>query len=332
LKHPGLEPRTAAFLQALAGSKPIERLSPAAARFVLAAAQKGAVMPQAAVSAHTIDIGGRPLRLHVVRPPGVEGAFPAFIYLHGGGWVLGDFPSHERLVRELAVHSGAAAVFVEYSRSPEVRYGVALEEIYAAAQWLQESGHTLGVDGSRLAVAGNSAGGNLAAALALLAKERGRPALRAQLLLWPVTDARFDTVSYEEFSEGYFLTRNMMQWFWDHYSPDPAQRSEIHASPLQASLQQLAGLPPALIQTAEFDVLRDEGEAYGRKLSEAGVEATTVRYQGMIHDFGLLNALSSLPATRAALRQAGDMLKLRLTAEPVSPSGAREDFETQARP
>ncbi|UGQ45412.1 alpha/beta hydrolase [Massilia endophytica] len=324
MKHPGLEPRTARFLQALAGSKPLERLSPAAARFVLAAAQKGAALPDAQVSVHSIELAGKPLRLHVVRPPGAEGTLPAFIYLHGGGWMLGDFPTHERLVRELVVHSGAAAVFIEYSRSPEAKYGVALQEIHSAARWVQESGHEIGVDGNRLAIAGNSAGGNLAAAVALLAKEKGGLTLRAQVLLWPATDAGFDTASYGEFSEGYFLTRSMMHWFWDHYAPDVEQRREIHASPLQASLDQLEGLPPALIQTAEFDVLRDEAEAYGRKLSQAGVDVTTVRYQGMIHDFGLLNALSALPASRAALRQAAEMLKLHLTAEPVSTSGARE--------
>jgi acetyl esterase/lipase len=161
-------------------------------------------------------------------------------------------------------------------------------------------------------VAGNSVGGNMAAVVALMAKEQGQPKLRAQVLLWPVTDANFDNASYTQFAEGHFLTRNMMKWFWDSYTTDLAKRQEIHASPLQASVDQLKGLPPTLIQTAEFDVLRDEGEAYGKKLDAAGVETTTIRYNGMIHDFGLLNVLSQVPGTKTALRQAGEELKYRL--------------------
>ncbi len=168
------------------------------------------------------------------------------------------------------------------------------------------------MDGTRLAVVGNSVGGNMAAVVALMAKTRGAPALRAQVLFWPVTNASFENASYDAFAEGHFLTRPMMKWFWDAYTANPAQRQEITASPLLATPGQLKGLPPALVQTAEKDVLRDEGEAYARKLDAAGVTVVATRYNGMIHDFGLLNALSGLPATRAALHQASETLKLRL--------------------
>src|SRR5438445_11676069 len=211
------------------------------------------------------------------------------MFIHGGGWVLGDFPTHERFVRDLVVGSGTAAVFVRYTPSPEAQYPVAINEAYAATKWVAEHGKEINVDGKRLAVAGNSVGGNMAAVVSLMAKDRGTPKLSYQALLWPVTDSNFDTASYQQFADGHFLSRNMMKWFWDSYTTDAAKRKEIYASPLQATTAQLKGLPPALIQTAEFDVLRDEGEAYGRKLDAAGVQVTSVRYSGMIHDFGLLN-------------------------------------------
>ena len=310
--EPGVEPTTAKFLKALEGGTPLETLTPAAARQVLIGAQANVRLPAADVTAKTIELDGQPVKLHIVRPAGVKGTLPVFMFFHGGGWVLGDFPTHERLVRDLVVNSGAAAVFVDYTPSPEAKYGTAIGQAYGATKWVAAHGRDIGVDGSRLAVAGNSVGGNMAAVVALMAKEQGQPKLRAQVLLWPVTDANFDTPSYNQYAEGHFLTRGMMRWFWDNYTTDAAARREIHASPLQAGIAQLQGLPPTLIQTAEFDVLRDEGEAYGRKLAAAGVESTTVRYSGMIHDYGLLNALSDVPTVRTALRQAGDELKRRL--------------------
>ncbi|MEA9712932.1 alpha/beta hydrolase [Xanthomonas campestris] len=234
------------------------------------------------------------------------------MFFHGGGWVLGDFPTHERLIRDLARASGAAAVYVDYSPSLEARYPVAIHQAYAATKWVAAHGAEIGVDGTRLALVGNSVGGNMAASVALQAKAAGTPAIRDEVLLWPVTDAAFDNGSYQRFQQGYFLSRNMMRWFWDSYTTDPAQRREIYASPLQASVEQLKGLPPTLIQTAELDVLRDEGEAYGRKLDQAGVEVTVTRYNGLIHDYGLLNALSDVPAVRTAIRQAGDALQQHL--------------------
>ena len=311
---PGVERQTASFLKAIEGGKPMETMTPQEARAVLAGAQAGAEskLAPAEVSERTVDLDGKPVKLTIVRPAGVKGVLPAFMFFHGGGWVLGDYPTHERLVRDLVAGSGAVAVFVNYTPSPEAGYGVAIKEAYAATRWVGENGARIGVDGKRLAVAGNSVGGNMAAVVSLMAKEQGAPALRSQVLLWPVTDANFDTASYKQFASGHFLTRNMMKWFWDNYTRDQAARREIHASPLQASTEQLKGLPPALIQTAEFDVLRDEAEAYGRKLDAAGVEVKSVRYNGMIHDFGLLNALSDVPAVRSALGQAAQELKLRL--------------------
>jgi len=234
------------------------------------------------------------------------------MFFHGGGWILGDFPTHERFVRDLVADSGAAAVFVNYTPSPESRYPVAINEAYAATKWVADNGAQINVDGKRLAVAGNSVGGNMAAVVALMAKAKGAPALRSQVLFWPVTNANFENGSYDEFANDHFLTRNMMKWFWDAYTTDPKQRQEIYTSPLLATAEQLKGLPPALVQTAEKDVLRDEGEAYARKLDAAGVTVVTTRYNGMIHDFGLLNVLSGVPATRAALHQASEELKTRL--------------------
>lgn len=310
---PGVEPTTQAFLQAVhgPGGPGLETLSPAAAREVLVGAQQGAgvALPAADVSHKTISANGRTISLTIVRPEGSAGVLPAFMFFHGGGWVLGDFQTHERLIRDLVAGSGAAAVYVDYTRSPEARFPVAIEEAYAATAWVAANGAEIGVDGSRLAVAGNSVGGNMAAVVSILAKERQGPALRSQVLLWPVTDASFENGSYQQFAGGHFLTRPMMRWFWDSYTTSAEERRSIHASPLQATSAELAGLPPALVQTAEFDVLRDEGEAYARKLQDAGVPVVATRYNGTIHDFGLLNALSQVPSTRAALRQAAGTLR-----------------------
>ena len=311
-----VEHNTQAFLDALnAGTgKPIEQLTPKDARAVLAGAQAGVklTLPQADVSHKTIQVDGQPLELTIVRPAGVKGTLPVFMFFHGGGWVLGDYPTHERLVRDLVAGSGAAAVFVNYTPSPEAHYPVAINQAYAATKWVAEHGKEINVDGKRLAVAGNSVGGNMAAVVSLMAKDQGTPAIKFQLLLWPVTDANFETASYNQYAEGHFLTKNMMKWFWDNYTTDAEQRAEIYASPLRATTAQLKGLPPAMVQTAGADVLRDEGEAYARKLDEAGVPVTAVRYNGMIHDYGLLNVVSQVPAVRSALLQASDELKQHL--------------------
>jgi len=311
---PGVEHKTQAFLEALSkgGGKPIEALAPSDARQVLVGAQAGAKLPPAEVVEKTIKVDSKPLKLHIVRPVGAKGKLPVFMFVHGGGWILGDFPTHERFVRDLVVGTGFAAVFVDYTPSPEARYPVAIHEIYGATKWVAEHGDEINVDGKNLAIVGNSVGGNMATVTALMAKEKGGPVIKSQVLFWPVTNANFENASYDEFESGHFLTRSMMKWFWDAYTNKPDQRQERYVSPLLATTDQLKGMAPTLIITAEKDVLRDEGEAYGRKLDAAGVPVVTTRYNGMIHDFGLLNALSDLPATRAALKQASEELKLRL--------------------
>ena len=266
----GVERNTQRFLEALvaARGKPMEQMTPAEARAALVGAQMSAPVdqPTADVGVRTITTDGHPMKLVIVRPAGVGATLPAFMFFHGGGWVLGDFATHERFVRDLVAEAGATAVFVEYARSPEARYPVAINQAYAATKWLATHGRQIGVDGRRLAVVGNSVGGNMAAVVSLMAKDRGAPEIRFQLLFWPVTDARFDTPSYEQFADGHFLTRSMMRWFWDNYTTDEAERKGVYASPIQASIRRLKGGAPALVQTAEMDVLRDEGEAFARSL------------------------------------------------------------------
>lgn len=309
---PAIERRTKEFLKALnsGGGKPLEQLSPADARKVLEGAQTSVPVDLSGIETteKTISEDGLSVKLYIVRPAGVSGVLPAFMFFHGGGWVLGDFPTHQRFVRDLVVYSGAVCVFVEYTRSPEAKYPVALNECYAATKWVAAHGAEINVDPQRLAIAGNSVGGYLTAAVALKAKAQNGPALRFQLLFWPVTDSNFETGSYHQYATDRFLTRNMMIWFWDQYIPQD-QRKDILAGPLQATLDQLKGLPPALVQVAENDVLRDEGEAYARKMDEAGVDVTLMRVDGMIHDYGLLNPLAKVPAVQSALRAGAAELK-----------------------
>lgn len=304
------------FLKALnaGGGKPMEEMTPAEAREVLIGAQKSVEVDYSGIEEweRQVTQDGVSVNIHIVKPAGTTNKIPVFMFFHGGGWVLGDYPTHRRMVRDLVVESGAAAVFPDYTPSPEAHYPVAINQAYAATKWVAEHADEIGVDGKRLAVAGNSVGGNMAAVVALMAKEKQGPALRFQLLLWPVTDADFNTRSYLDFANERFLTRNMMIWFWDNYTTDQNARMEIYASPLQASPGQLKGLPPALVQTAENDVLRDEGEAYARKLDEAGVAVTLARYQGLIHDYGLLNPLAHIPAVKNAMVHAGSALKKAL--------------------
>jgi acetyl esterase/lipase len=309
---PAIERHTKAFLKSLnsGDGRPMETMTPAEARGVLEGAQAMEVdLSGIDVTEKDITQDGLDVKLYIVRPSGVTGTLPVFMFFHGGGWVLGDFPTHKRLVRDLVVHSGAAAVFVEYSRSPEAKYPTAINEAYAATKWVAANGADINVDSSRMAIAGNSVGGNMTAVIALMAKDKKGPDIKLQVLLWPVTNAHFDTLSYHLYATQRFLTRNMMIWFWDNYTTDPDARNEIYASPLRASLDQLKGLPPALVQVAENDVLRDEGEAYARALDEAGVPTTLVRIEGMVHDYGLLNPLATVPAVQSALRYAANEIK-----------------------
>lgn len=306
-----LDGRVRAFLEKLNQGTPLETMEPAEARQAVVEGQAAASVDLSGieVTERTIVTDGHTIQLNIVRPEGKTGILPVFMFIHGGGWVLGDFPTHKRMVRDLVVLSGAVAVFVNYSRTPDAQFPQAINEIYAATKWVAENGSELMVDGKRLAMVGNSVGGNMTAVTTLKAKDAGGPFIALQILMWPIVDADFETESYQLFGQDRFLTTPLMKWMYDMYINDPAKRKNIYASPLRASVKQLEGLPPALIQVAENDVLRDEGEAYGRRLSEAGVSATTIRYNGMIHDFGLLNGLADLPATKSLFVHAAAELK-----------------------
>jgi acetyl esterase len=305
-----LEPASQAFVEATAEPPFLYELTPAEARKVLDDVQ-AAPIEKLPVDERWITVPAEvgDVRVRIVRPPGAEGTLPAILYMHGGGWVLGNAGTHDRLVRELACGAGAALAFVEYDRSPEARYPVAIEQGYAVARWIGREGAAYGLDPERMAIAGDSVGGCMTAALALMAQERGDVRFVHQSMYYPVTDAAMDTGSYEQFAEGYFLSAKAMAWFWDAYAPDVERRAEPYASPLRASDEQLAGLPPALVIVDEADVLRDEGEAYAARLRRAGVAVTAVRYAGITHDFMMLNPLSATHATRAAVAQAIAVLR-----------------------
>jgi acetyl esterase len=325
-----LEPTTNQFIQALAakGGPPIYKLSIEEARKVLDSAQAGSVNKvPAQIEDRTIPVRSagetslradqtmaaepsRKISLRIVRPADSRSPLPVIMYFHGGGWILGNETTHDRLIREIANGTKAAVVFVNYTPSPEAKYPTAIEQAYAATKYVAEHDKEMNLHSSRLAVAGDSVGGNMAAVVALLAKERGGPKIDYQVLFYPVTDANFETPSYQEFANGPWLTKPAMEWFWNAYEPDIAARKKPTVSPLQASVDQLKGLPPALIITDENDVLRDEGEAYARKLSQAGVSVTAVRYLGTIHDFVMLDALRDTPAARSAIALANAHVQL----------------------
>jgi acetyl esterase/lipase len=310
-----LEPAAQEFAEAAAKPPFVYELGTEGARRLLDGVQSGPVaMPDVDDKWIIVPAGVGDVRVRIVRPHGAAGVLPAVLYVHGGGWVLGNAGTHDRLVRELAVGTGAAVVFVEYDRSPEARYPVAIEQAYATAQWITKEGAGEGLDATRLAVAGDSVGGNMTAALTIMAKRRGDVRFVHQSLYYPVTDAGQDTGSYREFADGPHLTARAMAWFWDAYTTDPAQRAEITASPLRATLEDLAGLPPAFVVVDENDVLRDEGEAYARRLTAAGVPTTSVRYNGTLHDFMMLNPVRDTCAARAATAQAIEVLKAALRA------------------
>lgn len=312
---PNVEPKARAFLESVnkSGGKALFELSPKEAREMLRNLQESVQVekPQVDIEDRMLPggPGNRGVSVRIARPKGRKDALPVIMHFHGGGWVLGDKDTHDRLVRELAHGAKAAVVFVNYTPAPDAQYPTQIEEAYAATKWIAENGQTLNLDPSRLVVFGDSVGGNMAAVVSMMAKERGGPRIAMQLLFYPVTDARFDTESYRQFATDNWLTRDAMKWFWDNYLPKEAERSNPHASPLRASIEQLKGLPPALLAVDENDVLRDEGEAYAQKLAQAGVSVAAVRYLGTIHDFLLLNPITNTPAPRAALRQATDVIR-----------------------
>ncbi len=315
LRDEHLSVGTREYLEVLnAGDRPVESLSVPEARKVLVDTQAAVEVDLSGIDEKEREIvaDGHELTLHLVRPSDNRERLPFFVFIHGGGWVLGDYPTHKRLVRDLVVESGVAAVFVDYTPSPEAKYPQAVKEIYAAVKWAAENDEELNLDRHRMAVVGNSAGGNMALATALLAKKWHTPALRALVLLWPVTSAAFDWKSYERYGEDRFLTPPLMKWMFDRYTTDAKAREEIYVSPINASQEELYGLPPTLIAVAENDILRDEGEAMGRRLDEAGVEATTVRFNGVIHDWGMLNGFARLAPTRDLILFVAAVLKHHL--------------------
>ena len=313
MTKPLLEPAAQALADASAKPPLLYELGVEGARKVLDDLQSAPIAkPDVAEKWIEVPAEVGRVRVRIVRPPGASGPLPTILYVHGGGWVLGNAGTHDRLVRELAVGARAAVAFVEYDRSPEARHPVAIEQAYATARWIATSGASEGLDAARLAVAGDSVGGNMAAVLAILAKRRGDVRFVHQSLYYPVTDAGQDTASYRAFADGPFLTAKAMAWFWDSYLPDRAKRADSTASPLRASASELAGLPPALVIVDENDVLRDEGEAYARRLTQAGVATTSVRYNGILHDFMMLNPLRGTAATTAAIEQAIATLRTAL--------------------
>ena len=309
-----LDPITQHFIDTIAHEPALPTLAPSAARAFLTRLQSAPVgKPSVQAVDMSFPIGPTgAVQVRIIRPRDTTDALPVIMHFHGGGWVLGDANTHDRLMREIAVGVGATLVFVEYALSPETAYPVAIEQAYAATRYVVDNAQALNVDATRLAVMGDGAGGNIAAAVTLMAKERRGPKIDLQVLFYPMTAAGFDTASYDAFAVGPWLTKASMAWFWDAYLPDLARRGEITAAPLNATIDQLRNLPDALVIVAENDVLRDEGEAYARKLSDAGVRATSVRYNGTIHDFVMLNALADTPAARAAIAQAVSALKAAL--------------------
>ncbi|MFH7018388.1 alpha/beta hydrolase [Flavobacterium sp. FlaQc-47] len=311
-QDPEISKDVKAFLAVLnSGGKPLETMTPADARKVLVGAQASVTFDYSGVdeSEKTIKADGYTIKLNIMRPKDAKEALPVFIFIHGGGWVLGDYPTHKRMVRDLVLQSGAVGVFVNYTPSPEAKYPQAVNEIYAATKWVADNGAEINVDGKNLSIIGNSVGGNMTVVTALKAKENNGPKIKSLIMLWPIVAADFDNETYRRFGKDRFLTTPLMKWLYDQYTKDPKERAQIYASPLNATLEQLKGLPPTLIQVAEADVLREEGEAFGRKLDEAGVTVTTIRYNGTIHDFGLLNPLAEIPQTKSLFIHAGAELR-----------------------
>lgn len=309
---PFLEPAAKELADATDPHPRIYEVPPEEGRKILSDLQSDASVPRPDVDEEWVDVDAGEwgtVRTRIIRPAGTTGPLPILVYIHGAGWVFGDDKTHDRLFRELTVGTGAVGVFPVYDRAPEKKYPTQVEQNYAVGQWVLNHGAEHAMDTSRIAVTGGSVGGCMSAVFTLMNKDRGGIDLKAQALLYPVTNADFDTPSYLQFAEGYYLTREGMQWFWDAYTADPAQRTEKYASPLQASLAELKGLPPTLVITDEADVLRDEGEQYANKLREAGNDVTSVRVAGMVHDFLLLDSLRDTKAANVARKLAIDFLR-----------------------
>jgi len=316
---PRIDPQVRSFLAKInKDSSPFWELPQPKPQEILTGLQSQTIVDTSGIttSERTITQDGRTVKLYVVKPEQVSSNPGVLFFIHGGVWIVGNFQNHQRLLRDLVVGSGQIGVFVEYTPLPQAKFPTQLEECYAALKWVAGHAGELGADGTRIAVAGNSVGGNMTAALALMAKDHKGPKISYQVLLIPATDASVDTQSYHEYGTGRFLARAFMKYGWDLYAPDAKTRDNPYVSPLRASIDQLKGLPPALVITAENDPLRDEGEAYARKMKDAGVTVAAVRYNGTIHDFVLLNAIRNVPSTEEAVKQINDGLRQYL--EPVT--------------
>jgi acetyl esterase/lipase len=312
---PRIDPKVRVFLAELnKDSSPFWELPQPKPQDILTGLQNKTAVDMSGVTIveKTITEDQRSVKLYVMKPQNATGKPGVLLFIHGGVWIVGNFQNHQRLLRDLVVSSGQVGVFVEYTPLPSAKFPTQLEESYAALKWVSSHAGELGADGSRIAIAGNSVGGNMTAALTLMAKDRKGPKVALQVLMIPATDASVDTNSYHEFGTGRFLARAFMKYGWDLYVPDDKTRDNPYVSPLRATTEQLRGLPPALVITAENDPLRDEGEAYARKLMDAGVPVTTTRYNGMIHDFVLLNAIHELPEVQSALSQSSDAIRVAL--------------------
>ena len=310
-----IDPQVRAFLADLnKDSSPFWQLPQPKPQEILTALQNKTPVDMSGVTTveRTITQDGQSVKLYIMTPQHPAGTPGVLLFIHGGVWIVGNFENHQRLLRDLVVGSGQVGVFVEYTPLPAAKFPTQLDESYAALKWVAGHAAEIGADGSRIAIAGNSVGGNMTAAHTLMAKDRSGPKIALQVLFIPATDAGVDTASYHEFGTGRFLARAFMKYGWDLYAPDDKTRNNPYVSPLRASKDELSGLPPALVITAENDPLRDEGEAYARKLKDAGVSVAATRYNGMIHDFVLLNAIHDVPGVQAALRQASESIRQAL--------------------
>lgn len=303
-QKPNLTPGVKIFIDKLSsqGGKPLYELSYEAARGVLREVQKKCVEKEIAdIRDYDLPVGdGGKVRVRIVRPEDAKEELPVIFYIHGGGWVMGDENTHDRLIRELAVKAHAAVVYPVYVPSPEAQYPAQIEMLFATLEFVMQNAKDFKFQ-PKLAVAGDSVGGNMATVMTMMAKARGFPKIDFQLLLYPVTSAAMNTKSYSDFADGPWLTKKAMEWFWKAYLPEKDKRKDIMVSPLEASKEELMGLPPVLVITVENDVLRDEGEEYAQKLSEAGVKTASLRVNGTIHDFMMLNDLSATEPTKAAI-------------------------------
>lgn len=310
----GLDPDVQEFLNAIHSydGPPLQDLSLEIGRNAMVEMQKDSTLnyDEVTIEKETFNLNKKTVQTVIVKPKkSKEEILPVLIYFHGGGWVYNSFETHKRLMCDIAFKANIGIVFVEYSRAPEAKFPIANEEGYLTALYLSKHGKKHGLDPTKISIGGDSAGGNMATVIALMSKERQEFELVSQVLINPVTDTNTNTKSYEQFSKGHYLSRDIMIWFWNMYAPDKSKHHSSKISPLKATNEELTHLPQTLLITAEYDVLRDEGEAYAKKLRMAKVPVISTRYGRTIHDFVVLNALKDTNPSKAALNQICNFLK-----------------------